>query len=473
MNKILKNLDVKTVHFIGIGGIGMSGLAEILLHKGYQISGSDQVSSAITSRLVKLGAQIFLGHEAEHVHGIDAVVYSSAINPKNPEYLFAKQQGLPLVQRGELLAEIVNESRSIAVAGTHGKTTTTGLSSMLLTVADLDPTYVIGGVLRGKDSTVCIGKGPDIIAEADESDASFLFLKPYVGIVTNIEADHLETYDWDFGRLKNTFVDFLNNLQPNGVAIVCIDDPVVREILPQIKSRVITYGFSEHAQIRAEQFQQLGLKTYFRLMRFNEPCPDNLVLNLPGHHNVLNALAVAALAHEYQIPDKALMRALAEFPGMGRRFHPCGEIEMTHGKALLFNDYGHHPTEIKATIAAARLAWPGQRIVMAFQPHRYSRTQALLEEFAYVLNEADVLLILDIYSAGESPIAGVTGKTLYETVQGLQHCNVHFVPLLNDLPDALRGILQDGDIILLQGAGNIESMVKEIIEIKIKTTKAI
>ncbi len=462
MTTILNDSNIKRVHFIGIGGIGMSGLAEILLHRGYQVSGSDQVSSAITSRLVKLGAQIFLGHEAEHLHEVDAVVYSSAINPKNPEFIFAKQQELPLVLRGQLLAEIVAYGHSIAIAGTHGKTTTTGLAGLLLTLAERDPTYVIGGVLRGSESTVRIGKGPDIVAEADESDTSFLFLKPHAAIVTNIEADHLENYHWDFSCLKQSFIDFLNSVGPEGVAIVCLDDPTVREILPKIKTRVITYGFSDQAQIRAEKFQQLGLKSYFRLIRHGRPFPDIAVLNMPGLHNVLNALAIVALASEYAVSDQALLKTLAEFPGMGRRFHPCGEINVKGGKALLFNDYGHHPTEIKATISAARLAWPGRRLVMAFQPHRYSRTQALLDDFAQVLSQTDVLLLLDIYGAGEAPISGVNGEVLYHAVCRHSHLNAHFVPDLSDLPATLRSLLQDGDIVLLQGAGNIESVVKEI-----------
>ncbi|MBS0350361.1 MAG: UDP-N-acetylmuramate--L-alanine ligase [Proteobacteria bacterium] len=462
MKTILHNPAIKKVHFIGVGGIGMSGLAEILLTKGYQVSGSDKVNNAITSRLTRLGAQIFLGHEAEHSRDADAVVYSSAINFKNPEYVFAKQQGLPLIQRGELLAEIMSSGRGIAIAGTHGKTTTTGLAGLLLTVANLDPTYVIGGMLRGSESTVRIGKGPEIIAEADESDQSFLFIQPQVAIVTNIEADHLENYQWDFSCLKQAFIDFLNSVAPGGVAIVCIDDPTVREILPKISTRVITYGFSEQAQIRADQFQQLGLKSYFRLIRHGRNLADLAVLNLPGLHNVLNALAIVALAGEYQIGDQALLKALAEFPGMGRRFHPCGEITVKGGKALLFNDYGHHPTEIKATIAAARLAWPNRRLVMAFQPHRYSRTQALLDDFAQVLNETDLLFLLDIYAAGEAPISGVNGELLFQAVQRQSHLNAHFVPNLNDLPALLHSLLNDGDIVLLQGAGNIETLVKEI-----------
>jgi len=460
---ILNNSEIKRVHFIGIGGIGMSGLAEILLHRGYHVSGSDQVSSPITTRLIKLGGKIFLGHEAENLRDADAVVYSSAINLQNPEYLFAQQMKMPLVQRGQLLAEIMAHGNGIAVAGTHGKTTTTGLISSLLTVAELDPTYIIGGVLRDCESPVRIGKGDDVIVEADESDASFLYLKPQAAIVTNIEADHLETYHWDFSCLQDTFIDFLNNISSEGVAIVCMDDPIIRELLPKIKTRVTTYGFSSEAQIRAEKFQQLGLKSYFRLLRFGKPLVDTVVLNLPGLHNVLNALAVIALAWEYKINDRVLLKALAEFPGMGRRFHPCGEIKLDSGKALLFNDYGHHPTEIKATISAARLAWPKRRLVMAFQPHRYSRTQALLAEFAHVLSEADVLLLLDIYAAGEAPISGVSGESLFQAVRHHSHLNAHFVPTLEELPKTLHSVLQNDDIVLLQGAGNIESMVKEIL----------
>lgn len=461
--KILNNNAIRRIHFIGIGGIGMSGLAEILLTRGFQVSGSDQASGVITSRLIKLGAKIFLGHEREHVRDVDAVVYSSAINRQNPEFLCAEEQGLPLIQRGQLLAEIMQNGRGVAVAGTHGKTTTTGLISWLLTCAERDPTYVIGGVLRGSDSTVRLGKSQDIIAEADESDASFLFLKPHIAVVTNIEADHLETYQWDFSRLKDTFIDFLNQVFDDGKAIVCLDDPTLRDLIPRIKTKTITYGFTEDAQIRAENFQQLGLKTYFKVVRFGRPLTDTVVLNLPGLHNVLNALAVVALAYEYDIPDAILLKALAEFPGMGRRFHPCGEINVPGGKALLFNDYGHHPTEIKATIAAARLAWPERRIVMAFQPHRYTRTHALLHDFVQVLTETDVLILLDIYSAGEAPIAGVSGESLFQAVCHHRSVNSHFVPILAELPQILRDILQDGDVVLLQGAGNIESMVKEIL----------
>lgn len=461
--KILNNNAIRRIHFIGIGGIGMSGLAEILLTRGFQVSGSDQASGVITSRLIKLGAKIFLGHEREHVRDVDAVVYSSAINRQNPEFLCAEEQGLPLIQRGQLLAEVMQNGRGVAVAGTHGKTTTTGLISWLLTCAERDPTYVIGGVLRGSDSTVRLGKSQDIIAEADESDASFLFLKPHIAVVTNIEADHLETYQWDFSRLKDTFIDFLNQVFDDGRAIVCLDDPTLRDLIPRIKTKIITYGFTEDAQIRAENFQQLGLKTYFKVVRFGQPLADTIVLNLPGLHNVLNALAVVALAYEYDIPDAILLKALAEFPGMGRRFHPCGEINVPGGKALLFNDYGHHPTEIKATIAAARLAWPERRIVMAFQPHRYTRTHALLNDFVQVLTETDVLILLDIYSAGEAPIAGVSGESLFQAVCHHRSVNSHFVPTLTELPQILRAILQDGDVVLLQGAGNIESMVKEIL----------
>lgn len=463
MIKILNNTAIKRVHFIGIGGIGMSGLAEILLNRGYQVSGSDKVSSAITSRLIKLGAQIFLGHKAEYLQGIEAIVYSSAIHLQNPEFLFAQQQGIPLVHRGELLAEIMALGQGVAVAGTHGKTTTTGLSSLLFTWAQRDPTYVIGGVLRGSESTVRSGKGRDVVVEADESDVSFLHLRPHIGIVTNIEADHLESYHWNFSCLKETFVTFLNNIAPEGAAIVCLDDPTIRELIPKIKTRIITYGFSEEAQVRAENFHQLGLKTYFQPVRFGQPFADKIELNLPGLHNVLNALAVIALANEYKISDSVLLKTLAEFPGMRRRFHPCGEINVQGGQALLLSDYGHHPTEIRATIAAVRLAWPRRRLVMAFQPHRYSRTQALLGDFAKVLCATDVLFLLDIYSAGEEPIPGVNGEALYQIVRHHSHPNVHFVPALDELPRALRAALQEGDIVLLQGAGDIESMIKEIL----------
>jgi len=391
------------------------------------------------------------------------VIYSSAINVSNPEFSAAKQQGLPLIQRGQLLAEIMEDKRGIAVIGTHGKTTTTGIISALSTAADRDPTCVIGGLLRGSQSTVRAGSGPDLIAEADESDASFLFLRPHVVVVTNLEADHLETYQWDFNQLKQTFIDFLNRLPDDGLIFICIDDPILRALIPELKARVMTYGFSEDADIRAKNFRQKGLKTYFNLERFGDCLDTEMILNLPGAHNVLNALAAIAIAKEYNISDEVMAQALENFPGMGRRFHPCGEIPVKEGHALLFSDYGHHPTEVKATLSAARLAWPDRRIVMAFQPHRYSRTQALLADFAAVLSEADVLLLLDIYSAGESPIEGVNSQVLCEMIREKAHTCVNWVPSLDALPQALQDTIQPNDIILLQGAGNIESMVKKIL----------
>ncbi len=462
MNTILNNSSIQQVHFIGVGGIGMSGLAEILLDRGYRVSGSDQACGVVTSRLGELGVKISQGHHEHNVRGADAVVYSSAINSKNPEFLFAQQQGLPLIQRGQLLAELIQEGQGIVVAGTHGKTTTTGLISYLLTLAS-DPTYIIGGLLRGNQSTVRIGKGREIVAEADESDASFLYLTPHIAIVTNIEADHLENYQGDFCHLKNAFVDFLQHLPAEGLVIACIDDPVVRELLPKMTRRVITYGFSEDAQVRGENFQQVGLKSSFQLSRFGVPVTERLILNLPGIHNALNALAAVAVAYEHGISDEMVFTALAQFPGMGRRFHPCGEIDVGTGKALLFNDYGHHPTEIRATIAAVRSARPDRRLIMAFQPHRYSRTQALLLEFSEALQQADVLLLLEIYSAGEQPIEGINSEVLLKTVSN-KTLETYFVPRLADLPKMLHEILRPQDIVFLQGAGNIESMVTAILE---------
>ncbi len=460
--KLLNNSSIHHIHFIGIGGIGMSGLAEmLLLSKRYKISGSDQNVGPIVNRLKQLGAVIHQGHHADHVNGAHAVVYSSAINEKNPEYLFAKQQALPLIPRGQLLSEFLRDHKGIAVAGTHGKTTTSGLTSLLLTLANRDPNYIVGGYLRGQESTIRSGQGKDMVVEADESDASFLFLKPHLAVVTNIERDHLETYHDDFNCLKNTFVDFVNHVSEDGAAILCLDDSAVREILPKISVRTITYGFCEEADIRAEDFRQTGLKTQFRLVRQGHASLE-VNLNLPGKHNVQNALAAVAVAQEYGIADEVLLKALADFPGMGRRFHPCGEITFKQGRALVFSDYGHHPTEIKATLNAARLAWPGQRIVMAFQPHRYSRTQALMNDFINVLSETDVLLLLEIYSAGEKPIAGVSSEIMYQALSQQTSKKFQLIPTLQELPEALHHLVRENDIILLQGAGDIESIIPKL-----------
>lgn len=461
--KILNNPTIHHIHFIGIGGIGMSGLAEMLLHSGnYTISGSDQNTGVIINRLKQLGATIYQGHQAEQLQGADAVVYSSAINEKNPEFLLAKQKGLPLIPRGQLLSEFLRDRKGIAIAGTHGKTTTSGLISMLMTTAEYDPSYIIGGYLRGNQSTIRFGKGKDIVVEADESDGSFLFLKPHVVVVTNIEADHLENYHDDFNCLKNTFVNFINHVEQDGVAILCIDDPIIRELLPKISANVRTYGFSEDADILAENFQQTGLKSQFHLLRKGHASIE-VKLNLPGKHNIQNALAAVAIAQEYGIADELLLKALQQFPGMGRRFHPCGEILLEKGKALIFSDYGHHPTEIKATLNAARLAWPGQRIVMAFQPHRYSRTQALMEEFVKVLSEADVLLLLQIYGGpGEQPIPGVSSEVLYQALSQHSAKKLQLVPSLAELPKALHNLIKENDIVLMQGAGDIESIIPKL-----------
>jgi UDP-N-acetylmuramate--alanine ligase len=451
----LSKLDfskIKHVHCIGIGGIGVSGIAEILLSRGIKVSGSDIKTNPITERLVQLGATIYDKHAATNINGADLIVYSSAIPPANPEFAKAQQKNIPLIKRGAMLAELMRGYKGIAVSGTHGKTTTTGMLSHVLMQTQLDPTIAMGGILRDQQSNVVVGKSDLFVAEADESDASFLFLRPDILVITNIEADHLENYAGDFAQLKNSFI----KMPSSGTLIVCIDDPELRKLLKQINfNNIITYGFSDDADVRASDFKQDGLKSTFKVLLSNKKQVIPITLNSPGHHNALNALATIVVIHLLNVDVTTINAALTSFPGVGRRFNPHGQIKIKDGNALLFDDYGHHPTELRATISAARLAWPDRRLVLVFQPHRYTRTRDLFNEFAEVLTEPDKLILLDTYSAGEAEIIEANGQALYEAIKQQGNKQVTFVPSLNDLPSILQQELKNNDVVFFQGAGSI------------------
>ncbi len=452
---------VRRIHLIGIGGSGMSGIAEVLLNLGYEVSGSDLTNSASVQRLKKRGANVFIGHSADNVAAADVVVASSAINHDNPEVSAAKVAHIPVVPRAEMLAELMRFQRGIAVAGTHGKTTTTSLIASMLAEADLDPTFVIGGVLNGAGANARLGKGPFFVAEADESDASFLHLHPLLSVVTNIDADHLSTYDNDFEALKQTFISFLQKLPFYGLAILCADDPVIQSMMDDIARPIITYGLSEHADVRAVDVSQEGMQSLFTVLRPEKP-PLPVVLNLPGTHNVLNALAAITVVQECQAGNDAILKALRQFEGIGRRCQVHGEYETPMGSIMLIDDYGHHPREVSATLQALRAAYPSRRLVMAYQPHRYTRTAALFDDFVNVLSEVDALLLLQVYSAGEMPIVGADSQALCSGIRKRGQLEPIFVEALNDLGVLLPRVLQDNDILLCQGAGSIGSLASKL-----------
>lgn len=452
---------IHRIHFIGIGGAGMGGIAEVLLNLGYQVSGSDLADNAVTQRLVAQGAQVFRGHAAENVQGVDVVVVSSAIRNDNPEVQAARAARVPVVPRAEMLAELMRFRHGIAIAGTHGKTTTTSLMASVLAEAGRDPTFVIGGLLNSAGTNARLGSSNYFVAEADESDASFLHLQPMIAVVTNIDADHMETYGGDFNQLKNVFVEFLHNLPFYGLAVLCTDDANVRDILPRVARPVITYGFDDDADVRAVDVVQGGGQSRFRVLRKNRDALD-VVLNLPGRHNVLNALSVIAIASEEGVEDAAIVRALGQFTGVGRRFQSHGEHPTANGKIWLVDDYGHHPREVAAVIKAIRANWPERRLVMIYQPHRYTRTRDLYEDFAQVLSDADVLLLMDVYSAGETPIAGADSRSLCRTIRARGKIDPIFVENKAALPDLLANVLRDGDLLLTQGAGDIGGIAKQI-----------
>jgi UDP-N-acetylmuramate--alanine ligase len=446
---------VRHVHFVGIGGAGMSGIAEVLVNLGYQVSGSDLAANAATRRLARLGAKVFLDHAAQHVNGADAVVVSSAVRADNMEVAAARERHIPVVPRALMLAELMRLKQGIAIAGTHGKTTTTSLVASVLAEGGLDPTFVIGGRLNAAGSNARLGAGDFIVVEADESDASFLQLQPVIAVVTNIDADHMDTYQHDFARLKQAFAQFLHNLPFYGSAILCADDPNVRQILPLVSKPVLTYGTTEDCALRAEAIEHRGGRMRFRVQR-EKGKPLEVTLNLPGRHNVLNALAAIAVGLEVGISEKAILKALARFRGVGRRFQVCGEVPLEGGGAFtLVDDYGHHPVEMAATLEAARGAFPGRRIVLAFQPHRYTRTRDLFEDFVRVLATADVLLLAEVYPAGEPAIAAADGRALAQALRGGGRIEPHYVADIGEMPAAIRRVARDGDVVLTMGAGSI------------------
>jgi UDP-N-acetylmuramate--alanine ligase len=446
---------IRRTHFVGIGGAGMSGIAEVLVNLGYLVSGSDLRESAVTRRLSGQGVAVQIGHHAGHVADVDVVVVSSAVKDDNPEVVAAREQRIPIVPRAEMLAEIMRFRYGIAVAGTHGKTTTTSLVASLLAEGGLDPTFVIGGLLNSANTNARLGSGRYLVAEADESDASFLYLQPMLAIVTNIDADHLSTYEGDFNRLRQTFVEFLHHLPFYGEAVVCIDDVNVREVLPEITRQVRTYGIaSEDADVRAMNVSQQGRQMVFDIHQADyDPLP--VVLNMPGHHNVLNALAAVTVARELGVDDRSIQQALLTFAGIGRRFQINAEQSLAGGSVLFIDDYGHHPSEISATLEAARNGWPERRLVTVFQPHRYSRTFDLFDDFAQVLTDTDLLIITEVYAAGESPISGADGRALCRAVRGRGRVDPVFVEDVSDVPGVLSSLLQGGDLVLTLGAGSI------------------
>ncbi len=461
---------VNCIHFIGIGGAGMSGIAEVLLNEGYQITGSDISTNAVTERLESKGATVFIGHQASNIEKASVVVVSTAINEQNPEIQAAREKRIPIVRRAEMLAELMRFRHGIAVAGTHGKTTTTALVTQIYSEAGLDPTFVNGGLVKSAGTNAHLGSSRVLIAEADESDASFLHLQPMATIVTNIEADHMDTYGGDFETLKQTFVDFLHNLPFYGQAIMCIDDPVVRELIPRVSRQVITYGFSEDADVRIENYRQQGQQGIFTVVREGKADLD-ITLNIPGRHNALNASAAIAVATEDDIEDEAIVRALLRTQGTGRRFDHLGEFETGNGVAMLVDDYGHHPTEVDVTIKAARNGWEDKRLVMIFQPHRYTRTRDLYDDFANVLDQVDVLIMLEVYSAGEKPIAGADSRSLCRTIRSRGKVDPIFVSDSSTLPSVLANVLQDGDLVLTQGAGDVGKVAKHLQSLKLDIEK--
>ncbi|MFZ2299401.1 MAG: UDP-N-acetylmuramate--L-alanine ligase [Aquabacterium sp.] len=467
---------VKNIHFVGIGGAGMSGIAEILHNLGYVVSGSDQADSATSRRLASLGITVHVGHDAAHIEGAEAVVTSTAVKGDNPEVIAARAKRIPVVPRAVMLAELMRLRKGIAIAGTHGKTTTTSLVTDILTEAGVDPTFVIGGKLHSAGANSALGKGEFIVVEADESDASFLNLMPVLAVVTNIDADHMETYGHDFARLKQAFVDFLHRMPFYGSAILCGDDPGVRSIIPLISRPVITYGFGEDAQVRAVDVEALpGGQMRFTVQRRNGiVMPDmQVTLNLPGVHNVLNALAAIAVATEIEVADEPIIHALGAFTGVGRRFQRYGEHRAADGgRFTLIDDYGHHPVEMAAVIAAARGAFPGQRLMLAFQPHRYTRTRDCFEDFVKVLGTADAVLLTDVYAAGEAPIVAADGRALTRAVRVAGKVEPVFVDDVNELPEAIAANTRDGDVVICMGAGSIGTVAGKTAELLKEKTES-
>ncbi len=455
---------IRKVHFVGIGGAGMSGIADVMHTLGYQVSGSDIMSNAVTERLQKLGVKVYHSHSAENVSDVDVVVTSTAIKQENVEVEAARARRTPVVPRAEMLAELMRFSHGIAVAGTHGKTTTTSLVTSILAEAGLDPTYVIGGKLNSSATHARLGKGKYLVAEADESDASFLYLQPMIAIVTNVDADHLSTYGGDFSRLKQAFVEFLHHLPFYGLAIVCVDDEEARSLLPDITRPVIRYGIDFDADICASNIRYRGAQAIFDVMLPDAVAPVEIILNMPGRHNVLNALAAICVAYELGVSTSHMQAALSGFEGIGRRMHMYGDIKLAQGIVTLLDDYAHHPTEVAATLTATKNAWPDKRLVAVFQPHRYTRTRDLFEDFSQVLAECDVLILTEVYAAGEEPIAGADGRALCAAIRARGKVNPIFIKDIEQLGNDLKTILQDGDLVLTMGAGSIGRITSQLKE---------
>ena len=462
---------VKHIHFVGIGGSGMSGIAEVFVNLGYQVSGSDLMDNQVTQRLAKLGIKVYDGHTSQQIAGADVVVISTAVKPDNPEVIAAKNKNIPVVPRALMLAELLRLRSGIAIAGTHGKTTTTSLIASILAAADMDPTFVIGGKLEAAGCHAKLGSGEFIVVEADESDASFLYLQPVLTVVTNIDADHMETYGHDFNRLKQTFVEFIQHLPFYGMAVVCLDDANVREVMPAITKPITTYGLSEDAQVRAINIQHDNHQMRFTAVVGVNGSARNLeiTLNLPGLHNIQNALAAIAVANEIGVPDTAIVKALSEFKGVERRFQQYGEIKFSAQKSFaLVDDYGHHPAEMEATIKAARGAFPGRRLLVAFQPHRYTRTRDVFEDFTRVLSQVDVLLLTEVYPAGEEPIVAADSKSLARSIRVQGKVEPIYIEEVDDLPPAILNVVQDGDVVLVMGAGSVAKVAPHIAQMRNK-----
>ena len=452
---------IHSIHFVGIGGVGMSGIAEVLLNLGYQVQGSDLKANPVTQRLERLGAKVMIGHAATNVGNADVIVVSSAVSQDNAEVVEAHSRRLPIVQRAEMLAELMRFRYAIAVAGTHGKTTTTSMVASLLAEGGLDPTFVIGGRLVAADSNARLGQGKYLVAEADESDASFMHLQPMIAIVTNVDNDHLGTHQGDFERLKQSFVDFLQNLPFYGLAVICADDPVASGLINRIARPIVTYGIASEADVRATNIKRDGLRTHFDVQRAGKPALS-VVLNRPGTHNVLNALAAIAVASELEVDDGAIQSALASFQGIDRRLQQNGDVQTVFGTVTLIDDYGHHPTELAATLEAIRQGWPDRRVVLAFQPHRFTRTRDLLDDFASVLSTVDALIVSEVYAAGEAPIAGADGKAICRAVRSYGRVEPLFLDRIDQLPNVLGSIIRDGDLVVTMGAGSIGAVAAEL-----------
>jgi len=462
-SEIRRMRRIRRIHFVGIGGAGMCGIAEVLLNLGYEVSGSDLKASAVTERLESFGAQIFIGHRAENTDQADVLVVSSAVNTSNPEVATALERRIPVVPRAEMLAELMRYRHGIAVAGTHGKTTTTSLLASVFAAGGLDPTFVIGGRLNAAGTNAQLGSSRYLIAEADESDASFLHLQPMVSVVTNIDMDHMSTYGGDFNKLKKTFIEFLHNLPFYGLAVMCVDDPIVREILPQVARPTVTYGFDEDADVRAINVRQQGMQTFFTVLRRDRE-PLDVSVNMPGNHNVLNALATIAIASDEGISDEAIVQGLSGFQGVGRRFQVYGELPVDGGSVMLVDDYGHHPREVAAVIKAVRGGWPERRLVMVYQPHRFSRTRDLYDDFVQVLGDAQVLLLMEVYPAGETPIPGADSRNLCHSIRQRGQLDPIYIERGVDLAPIVKPLLRDGDILLCQGAGDIGGLAPQLLQ---------